>query len=331
MSAEAEPATYLFTVNNYAKSETQPAVVEVQQAQLIKSEWGSLYLVGELVNTAATPVEVTGLLGAVFNGEEQIIEVAEPLVAGFYLAPAGDANGNDRAPVRIQVNSSGDRLDSIATWGIYPAATAVEPRPAYNLALSEPTVYEDEAGGIHLVGTVANNDQTPLTVYLVGGLYSADGTVVDADFNDVPFYTLAPEQTLPFELSDFDAASSGIEGQTEIDHARVMIDWRATEASSTPVVSLETQNDTHENSGSFWQIKGEVLNTSDQHLSGATVIVALVDAQDRVLATQYAYAYPTGDTLEPQGVASYELSIYTSAGLDPATITVKTFVEGRVQ
>lgn len=329
---EVQPDVYEVTISNYAQAEAaQPVNVAVENGRMATLDNGILYVVGELVNQGDSPVQISKLISAVMDADGRVISVGDSLEDGFYLAPAGDPNGYDRIAFRNAVNFGG--LETTAeSWTTFMDAAIVEPKTPYALSLAEPTIYQDKNGKTRLIGTVTNNSQENLEVHLIGTVYAAGGLVLDVDTLGLPLYVLGPGESLPYEFAWLDIINQTTGEVDKIDHVKVQVDQVATTPSIYGVVPLQTSNDMHEVSEGWWDMEGEIVNNSDQNFYRNTVVLGLFDAHGKLVGTNFGYTYADGkDNIEPQDVTAYSISVYTAPEIDPATVTVKTYVQGNLR
>jgi hypothetical protein len=329
---EVQPDVYEVTISNHSQAEAaQPVNIVVENGRMVTLDNGILYVVGELVNQGDSPVQISKLVSAVMDGDGRVISVGDSLEDGFYLAPAGDPNGYDRIAFRNAVNYGGLEI-SAESWTTFMDVAVVEPRTPYALTLAEPTIYQDKNGKTRLIGMVTNNSQENLEVHLIGTVYAVDGLVLDVDTLGLPLYVLGPGQSLPYEFAWLDIINQTTGEVAKIDHVKVQVDQVATAPSIYGMVPLQTSNDTHEVSEGWWDMAGEILNNSDQNFYRNTVVIGLFDTQGKLVGTNFGYTYADGkDNIEPQDVTAYSISVYTAPEVDPATVTVKTHVQGNLR
>jgi hypothetical protein len=101
--------------------------------------------------------------------------------------------------------------------------------------------------------------------------------------------------------------------------------WR-TYPPSYENVSLTPVGEMIQKSGSTWTAVGSFTNTTPQRLSGVTIMVAVYDPNNTLVAMGYTYSYPTGDAYAPDDNGSYEITIYLAPGVDTTGYTTHTFV-----
>ncbi len=181
---------------------------------------------------------------------------------------------------------------------------------------------------MHVVGSVTNQAKDTIELYLLAGLYAADGTVLDAEVINLP-YALQPGQSVPYSLNSFNGVDHVAGQAAKIAQTRVWV-TTAMPNNNYEYVSLKTENDQQEQAEGVWSFSGEVTNSSDKTLSWATVVVALYDPQGRLLAAGKTDVYGATGLIEPKSTTPYELDLNLPAELDPAKVTVKTLVQGMV-
>ncbi|MGH2522988.1 MAG: FxLYD domain-containing protein, partial [Anaerolineales bacterium] len=201
----------------------------------------------------------------------------------------------------------------------------------FGLQFDQTSGYYDNFGSFHLVGTVTNNGDQFLSISLVAGLYAGDGTVLDASTLSVPFY-LGEGESAPFNFEYFSNVNGNSDEAEKLDSYTVQVDPYWTYEPGTEVVALETINDDNGNEGDGqWTFRGDVVNTSDQSLSSATVVVAVYDTEDNLVATQWVGVYPSGNAIAPGDTNSFEVALYLDPDLDTTDFNFQTLVQGYVQ
>jgi hypothetical protein len=321
---EGKPETYEASIANFIPTDAKEVKVEVQNDQMVKGDDGTVYIVGELVNLADTAVELNTMAGAALDGDRHVVAANSYAAVAGYLAPAGDAGGNDRTAFRISMAGPAPTTKS---WAVYLDAEPVRTEKAPNLELSVPSIYLDEEGYTHLVGSVTNKAEEAVEVLILAGLYAADGTVLDADSAYLP-YALEPGQSVPYHFNNFSAVDNALGQSDKLDQAKVRV--VSALSNSYEHVILETRNETQEQTGGSWHFSGEAVNNSGQRLSWATVVVAVYDQQGQLLATEDTDVYGENSIIEPQEATAYQIELDMPATVDPANVTVKTYVQGLV-
>lgn len=321
---EGKPETYEASVADFVPTDAKEVKVEVQNDQMVKGDDGTVYIVGELVNLGETAVELNTMAGAALDSDQHVVAANSYAAMAGYLAPAGDASGNDRTAFRISMSGP---VPTVKIWAVYLDAEPVRTEKAPNLELSEPRIYLDEEGYTHLVGSVTNKAEGTVEVLILAGLYAADGTVLDADSAYLP-YALEPGQSVPYHFNNFSGVDNVLDQSDKLDQAKVRV--VSALSNSYKHVSLESRNETQEQTGGSWHFSGEAVNNSGQRLSWATVVVAVYDHQGQLLATEDTDVYGENSIIEPQEATAYQLDLDMPASVDPAKVTVKTYIQGLV-
>jgi hypothetical protein len=83
--------------------------------------------------------------------------------------------------------------------------------------------------------------------------------------------------------------------------------------------------------GATWTFNGNIINTSDKSLSGATVVVMVIDAQNKLVAMQYTSIFPNGDAIEPGETNAYSVSVDLDPAADATGFTSTTVIVGDVK
>lgn len=175
---------------------------------------------------------------------------------------------------------------------------------------------------------------TSLCLLLIALLLSACGVTPTASArNGLAFYALEPGQTLPYEITGFSAIYDNPALAERVLRSEVAIDPRWTYQSGDAVVALETSNDTSTQDGAYWTFKGAIVNTADQPLARAYVIVAVYDAANNLVSMDYESLFPADGQEEIASGASimYENNQDQRDGYDLNTLMIKTFVQGYVK
>jgi hypothetical protein len=326
-----EPDTYEVTVTGFETGDVNRADLDAENMQMVADDSGNLFISGEVVNKSDAPAEINSIAGAALDDANAVVAANGYGPYAHLLAPAGDENGNDRTPFRIRLDSPGD----VATqWAVYFDADLFEDDlPALSVQIDTLNFYTDTFGGFHLVGTVTNNGEEALTIGLVAGLYDADGVALDADTWTSPVY-VGPGATIPYDFPYFSNVNSNSDQSGAIDKYTVQTDLHPfwTYTSSSEYVELETSNDDLQDQGDgYLAFKADVTNTSGQALSGASVVIGILDADGNLIATTSTYIYPDGDEFSPDATLSVETTLYVDPDLDASGLTPSTWVQGSVK
>ncbi len=94
---------------------------------------------------------------------------------------------------------------------------------------------------------------------------------------------------------------------------------------TTTVVSSTIATSTYGDTVTF---TGNIVNTSKMDLSGAWVVVAVMDAQDNLIAANSTYVFPTNEKIVQGETTTFEVNVYLAPGTDTTGFTFSTFVQG---
>ncbi len=314
------------TVSGSAAAEVNRAPIKVVNDRVVADGTDTLYMTGELVNESDHPVLVHSLAGAILNdaGSPAAADAANSY--SHYLAPAGDTGGNDRSPFIISLDGpvagkqsayylDADVSDSLDT--------------ADSLQLEVVRQYLDEFDRLRLVTTVANTGDKLLSVSLIAGLYDKDGVVLDASELTTAIY-VAPGQTVPVTFESF-TVNSLPEEQALVDRTSLRVDPYWTYETGFETVALEVGQQDSQVNGAQIDVNGDVTNTSDKDLASATVLMSALDADGKLITSNWASLYPQGDAFKPGDTLPFELSLYLPKDLDPASVKFGAVVQGYVK
>jgi hypothetical protein len=96
-------------------------------------------------------------------------------------------------------------------------------------------------------------------------------------------------------------------------------------------VDLAATGETVQKDGATWTLSGSVINSSDKTLSSITVVVMIMDAQNKLVAMDYTTIYPTGDAIAASETNTYSVSVYLDPAADSTGFTTTTVVLGDVK
>jgi hypothetical protein len=322
------PASYAVAVTGHTTGQADRADVIVENAEMVDDGSGTFTLSGVLVNQSSGWAHINSLAGAGLDANSQVLTADWTATYATELAPAGDASGRDRTPFSVEFPVP---VDAAATgWAVYTDADIVDAPTDYALAVNITNRYFDGWDSYHVVGTLTNNSPERLHTLIVGGLYAGDGTALDAAWSFIPVF-VEPGATIPFDMSSFGSVNWSTKQASRVDSATVQVDPWSTYSSSWEVVALTASNEQVVKDGADWTFVGSVTNNSGQALSGATVIVAVYDAQGNLVATSYSYISPDGDAIANGQTSAYEVGIYLDPAADTTGYTTQTIVQGDVK
>ncbi|HYF65714.1 MAG TPA: FxLYD domain-containing protein, partial [Herpetosiphonaceae bacterium] len=305
-SEEKKPDTYEVALTGKLTGDEHKGEVAVENARLVDGDDGRLYLTGEVVNQSDEYIQINSFAGAALDAKERIIAAQSPVDMVYLLAPKGETNGYDRAPFRVNMDAPPEEA---VGWQTYIDVDSAFSEPDdIRIEFDVPaSYYVDQYDRGHLVGSVKNRGTENVDLYLLAGLYDKDGTVIDTDSINVPFWALEPDQSIPFEFSYFGLDSEKTRG--ELDRYTIQASLSSSHASYYTPVALETSDDKPptEAGGEF---TGTVVNTSDKDLTMIRVVVAFYDAEEKLVATSHTSISPADGSEVIAPGESPEYSIY---------------------
>jgi hypothetical protein len=230
-------------------------------------------------------------------------------------------------PFRVTMSGPEGGTANIGEYEIYIDAEVANPVEIYDFAITEfHHYYIDTYDSFHLVGEVTNNNDEFFTISLVAGIYDADGNVVDAATTDIPTFSIAPGETLPYDFQYWGPLNYK-DGTIDI-ASNYYVQWDPywTWSSSTEYIELTTENDNTEVSTYQVTFTGDVLNDSGDEVDGATVIISLYDIESGdLVATGYGGIY---DPIAPNATTAYQVWIDTPADFDIDSVEIAIVAKG---
>jgi hypothetical protein len=327
LSADAgQPANYNVTITGQQTGQADRANLTVENAQLVDDGQGTLYLTGELVNQGSQWAHINTLAGAALDNNDVILSTDLTSTYTTELAPTGDQAERDRTPFVISFPSpSGVEA---AQWVKYVEADMIDAPTEYPIKVELINSYFDSYKDFHIVALLTNTGSDNLHTLVVAGLYADDNTVLDADWSFAPI-VLGPGESVPVDIYSFSSVNYSDTQAGRVSTFTVQTDPYSTYPATYEVVVLSTKNDQVQKNSDSWTITGDVTNASSQKLSSETVIVAIYD-DGNLVATDYTYISPTGDSIASGETNSYEVTIYLDPNEDASNFTFKTIVQGDV-
>src|SRR5271157_53101 len=323
---KGKPASYTVKIAGYQSGKVERAAIKIANPQIADDQKGTLYLSGKLINTNSQWVHINALAGSVVGSGEAPLAAGSSFIFDTELAPAGDPEQRDQTPFVISFPSPGaGQVD----WRIYWDAN-VDQAPmtdAVNLAFTNS--YFDQNGNYHIVGYVTNKAATTLNPLLVAGLYAQDGTVLDAAYS----FLTAPVDSgknLPFDLSYFGNVNSNKSQAGRVRTFTVQADPARTKVPDAQSVELAASGVQIQKDGAVWTFSGAATNNSGKSLSGATVIVTIVDAQNNLVAVASSYVLPSSGSYSPGSGISYQLVAALDPTVDASGFKTTTTVFGNI-
>jgi hypothetical protein len=315
--------------SNETPSSLQRVQIDVVNDLMTVNSSGAVYLTGELVNKSDKPAQISGFAGAMLDGADMVVGANGSTTAADLLAPAGDASGSDRTPFVISIIGP---IKAGAKPAYYVDGVAGDPTSiagAADVQLKLETSFVDADNGVHVVATVNNSGTNTMTVQVVAGLYDQAGKVLDADSISPPIY-LAPGESSPVPFYYFENLNGNGDLVNKIVSDTVQIDPYWTFPSTTEFVALKASNVTTATSGTSVTIKGDVVNTSNKSLNGATIVVSIHDANGKLVAADWTTASPSSGAFAPKAKLSWSVDTQLPTSIDANTLTFDTIVQANV-
>ncbi len=293
-----EADRYSATVVSQSDAEIERATIKVDGVLLAVDDNGDIHLTGKIVNNSVKPILIDTLAAATFNENGKLLTADSHSVIVRYLDPGEDG------PFRVTMTGPDSDSVDIAEYEIYVDAEVATPVEIFDFSTSESHYYYIDAYNFfHLVGEVTNNNNEFFTISLISGIYDVDGNVVDAATTDIPTFSIAPGETLPYDFQYWGPLNYQNGAIDTASNYFVQWDPYWTWSSSSENVELSTDNDNFELSANQVTFTGDVINDSGEEIQGATVIVTLYNKDSGELV---AMGY--GGIYDP--IASYQTTPY---------------------
>ena len=183
-------------------------------------------------------------------------------------------------------------------WHVYLDADVTDSVIDYPMGVSISNTYFDQYGSFHVVGWLANNSDKLIDSLVVAGVYGADKTVLDSSYSFVPI-PVKPGASVAFSISSFSSINYNPNQASLVNTTTVQADPWFTYPPTSELVDLATTGETISKTDSTWTFDGNVVNTSNKSLSAATVVVMIMDAQNKLIAMEYTSISPTGEAIAP--------------------------------
>lgn len=163
------------------------------------SDFGSLYIVGEVQNNLSTVVNYVQIVGTFYDSSGTIIDSDFTYTDLDYLRPG------EKSPFRLIISNEAvaSRIQN------YSLSVNWEPVNADSAAVAEATVLtieegeqrEAEFGGYEVIGQVTNGGtRSTEFVKITATFYDENGRVIDTDYTYTDPSDLAAGQSAPFEI-----------------------------------------------------------------------------------------------------------------------------------
>jgi hypothetical protein len=315
-----EADNFVATVVGNSVTDLERATLEVANSLMTLDDDGNIHLTGELLNNTDQPVNINALAGAVFNANGDLMVSESYNVTIRYLDPG------QSGPFRITMTGPDSGTADITNFQVYIDAEVTEAIDPINVTISDAVNYLDGFDDLHLVGQLTNDSDKVLSVYLVAGLYDAEGNVVDASSLTLPINALKPGEFSPYDF-DFWGPSNSTGGLLDsADSYSVQVDAYWTWETTTELFDLTTANDTNEFDEFGGTFTGQVVNNSGGPVDSVTVVVYLVDKESgEIVVTDYTYLF---EEIADGGTLDYTVYLDPEDGFDINTAEYFILVKG---
>lgn len=315
--------SYVATVVGQGASEVERATVNIEGVLLVVDDSGDLHLTGNLINNTETPIDIRGLAAATFEENGDLYTADSHSVLIRHLDPGEDG------PFRVTMTGPEEGSSNINEYEIYVDAETADPVDSFDLVFSESHYnYSDTYDSFHLVGEITNNHDEYLTISIIAAIYDEMGNVIDAATTDIPTFSIAPGETLPYDFQYWGPLNYKAGTVDSASSYTVQWDPYWTWTSTSEYSDLTTQNDTNEVSSYQITFKGEVLNNSGEEVDGATVIVSLYDVESgELVAMGYGGIF---DTIGTNETAEYTVWVDIPTDFDIDSVEYVIIAKGDI-
>jgi hypothetical protein len=325
-TAQGMPASYNVTLLGKQAGTANRATLKTENVQLVDDGSGWYYLTGDLVNTGSQWAHINSAAGAVLDDAHRILSADWTATFTTELAPAGDATGRDRTPFEVNFPNPG----GATKWQVYLDADVSNSVIDYPMAVTIANQYFDQYGSFHVVGWATNNSDKSLDSLVVAGIYGADKTVLDASYSFIPL-PIKPGAQVAFSISSFSSINYNPNQASLVSTSTVQADPWFTSPPTNEFIDLATSGETIQKDGATWVFTGNVTNSSDKGLSGATVVVMIKNAQNNLVAMEYTSISPTAEAIAAGETNTYSVTVYLDPKADASAFTTTTVVIGDIK
>lgn len=323
---QGTPASFNVAISGQQTGSVNRASLTTENVQLVDDGQGWYYLTGELVNTSNQWAHINSMAGAVLDDSNRVLSADWTATYATEVAPAGDDAGRDRTPFEINFPNPG----GATKWHVYLDADVTDSVIDYPMGVTISNTYFDQYGSFHVVGWLANNSDKLLDSLAVAGVYGADKTVLDSSYSFIPI-PVKPGAKAAFSVSSFSSINYNPNQASLVSTTSIQADPWFTYPPTNAVVDLSASGETITKNGGTWTFDGSVSNTSDKSLSGATVVVMVMDAQNKLIGMEYTSISPSGDAIAPGETNSYSVQVYLDPKADTSGYATSTVVVGDVK
>ena len=169
---------------------------------------------------------------------------------------------------------------------------------------------------LYIVGEVLNTTDYNIDfVKVVATLYNEAGTVIGTNFTYTELDIIVPNDISPFEISSY---------PDKIQPASYKLDVEYSTTSEQPFTGLRIKSHSVSTSREYYEIVGEVKNTSSMPAEFVRIVVTFRNSKGAVIGTDFTYA--DIDIVQAGSTAPFELSSYPRK-ISPASYDLQ--VQGR--
>ncbi|GEM_PF-2503313 len=314
--AEAEVASYDLDESGFS-----PLEMTIQGlSEIFVEDEGTLYVAGEMVNDNDESAHIHGLSLAALDEEGNVLAVGDASSYGRMLLPG------ESTPFLLTIENYGPGVDGAA---IDIVATASQTDETFDYVFSFPDDIHfapDNFGDIHLVGSVVNENDEPMSVSLIGALYDENGNVLDAVTLDVPYDPLDPGATGTYDFDYWHVLNADPEIVDQVAAYSIQVDNYWTWSMDYTLMPMDATIDDLSSDGYTIAIEGTVTNNGDTAVENVSVIVNLYDQDGNLVAT--------GDTFMVDGLSigdstDFSLYIYPPDDVDSDSLTPEVIALGK--
>jgi hypothetical protein len=244
--------------------------VNVLSSSAYDNGYGSLYIVGEVINNTANNVTFVRVTATLCNSDGDIIRADYSYVLIDVLAPG------QKAPFRIFFYDYPQEYANYQLSVTY--STTTQPAKS-SLPILSSNAWTSGYGTLYTVGEVQNNTSNNIDfVKVIATYYNVAGIVTNVDYTYTEMDVLGPGQKGPFKIYADDRP---------YDYYTLSVDYDFTTESppsGTSIINLDTWTEF----GST-QFTGELQNNSGSNIEYVKVVATFYDNAGIVVDVDYTY------------------------------------------
>jgi len=298
---------------------SRPDTVRVRSERRYTTEYGTLFVVGEVINEGTTPVYGVELEATFFDAAGQVIDTAN----GY--ARLEQTNPGQRNPFRLGLLNDPARVARhevrVVNW---ETTSPYNPQPL--TVVSQQTRNND---GLEIFGEVRNATAKTLeSTVVVATMYDTKGNVVDV-LPDLPYdysagYRRTFDYTVRYEMAPGSTSVYNLTPQQlSAPYATYMVQGEGfVAATPSPTFSLRIPSSRSITDGAHRTIVGEVINDGTTTAYDIEVEARLYNGANQLVAVARGFSYlgRTGPAQRapfeiwignaPAGIARYDVTAY---------------------